>query len=1601
MKRKKWHVIITTALIASMTIQSFAAGWQQNGDSSWSWVLDDNTKLSNSWTQDTDGKWYHLDENGKMQTGWIIDQAGNRYFLNQNAGEPQGSMASGWKMIDNIWYFFNITHDGTFGKALTGWQWIDGYCYYFAADGKMYSNTITPDGFTVDANGAWTENGVAVYTAGKGIITAIGPSGTASVSGSGTRSSGGGGGGSGGGGGGGGNHNSSTTTFAYTVTCIDSETGSILGIYSLTGIKGTTLVFDYEFDGYEFLSGNTTPELTQNNQKYELYYKKIEDVKDDEKEETSYQYTIRYIDIDTGNILKSVTNTGKPEATITVEKYEFDGYNAIENEWTFQLSSDKTEKIIYYEKIIDEKETYSYTINYICKDDNSELGYVKARAEEGTTIKIEYPNFEGYQVMKDQKEEFVLNKDNTIVSIYYEKEASEASPSEPDKKMYSYIIKCLDFESGDELATYSGSGEANSEITPTYEVSGYSVCEDYSFTLEKNNSIFEMFYIKDEEESKEVSYTIKCIDVDTDDVLATFTGKAEIGDVINPIHNIAGYKMQKIDPVEIISNNQVIELYFEKSEVREELEYKIRQIDIDSDEELGIKLFYGEVGERVPIDGLELDGFRILGSIPNSVVINALASNNEMKVFYQKENEYNPEAKDVNYTIEFVSSADKTIHILGDITGTAKDGEKIPVYFAKRVNRSDGSVWQAIDDSPKMIKLDSTTTNRFTIKYMNIGNIEEEEDQLYQYCIRYIAEDTGAVLGVNSGYATAGTTISYRSSFNGYGFKEDSNFMKVSSEEGANDLDVIFKRTAFPGPDKNPITDEYDGSEWNIYFVDNEGNSLLPSVSGFSLKDNVLYIDYPNTIDIGDGTIYRAEVESPYIKVQAGTTYKQIFINYTKGDTSDSKLEEWKKKAQEAKNEFYKTTPFEYKVVYRERNSWNDIGLYLGVNAKGSYINIPAVTIDGYSIPDTSLGEFTLNEDGIVQFADYVKYSQGSSNQGKRIPYTINFADADGNELFGSYTGRVSGLTDDSIVDFPVYYPNQFTDSNGNLWEAEIKSPQIFKINALDTNGNHNTVYYRKTYDNPMTDLIVEKETEAISLFREFIIHTDDAYDHEFYLIGKDYNPKDMITGDLQATYGVNSYGNAPIDTFEIDGITYTVCKITFKRTFTEATCTHRWEIQDTTSGGCLISGSETVICAKCGNSYTVILPAIGHVDKNHDTVCDNCGARFFPNNIGDELIVNFKSGSLDIGNYQYKFICVDDNYNGTGKMLYVCEDDITSTVYGTYSSNHLADFRTSDLRDFLNEEFLDGLGEIRDVLLNVDENRISMLSKDQYDSYLANSINQYEFPEGVFLTSTISSDGERVVLTNGQEVAPDEAANYAARPILLLDKPDTSEKAEQTRWNIGDIQARTIGNETYLFRCISESYKDKTNTSKKMALFLCESVIPADIINNTATEDFETMFFGENNNYKYSTINKWLESNSTDALFSLNKINVGVDSSYDGSTTKYKYSQLNPNDLTKTNFQTTQTMYSNLFVMSVEEALQYKEYLWKFENSNTENPETQIKQYCTGYWLRTPQTNTDDKIYSVNLHDGTIEAIDVKATEGNDYSTIGIRPVFAIEQQE
>lgn len=95
--------------------------------------------------------WYYDLANGSQYVGW-------GFLYNPYAVGSQSA-------ID--WFYFDAQ-----GRMLTGWQWIkaaDGlmhrYYLHEVSDGSLghcYISTTTPDGLTVNANGEWTVEGVAM-----------------------------------------------------------------------------------------------------------------------------------------------------------------------------------------------------------------------------------------------------------------------------------------------------------------------------------------------------------------------------------------------------------------------------------------------------------------------------------------------------------------------------------------------------------------------------------------------------------------------------------------------------------------------------------------------------------------------------------------------------------------------------------------------------------------------------------------------------------------------------------------------------------------------------------------------------------------------------------------------------------------------------------------------------------------------------------------------------------------------------------------------------------------------------------------------------------------------------------------------------------------------------------------------------------------------------------------------------------------------------------------------------------------------------------------------------------------------------------------------
>lgn len=109
-------------------VYGYGGLWLDNGQS-WNLLLSNGAFAESQWAL-VNNRWYIFDQNGMMLTGW------------QN--------------VDNHWYY--MAEDGAMLNG--GWVLVNHKWYYLGADGAMYASTITPDGYQVNADGAWVVNGV-------------------------------------------------------------------------------------------------------------------------------------------------------------------------------------------------------------------------------------------------------------------------------------------------------------------------------------------------------------------------------------------------------------------------------------------------------------------------------------------------------------------------------------------------------------------------------------------------------------------------------------------------------------------------------------------------------------------------------------------------------------------------------------------------------------------------------------------------------------------------------------------------------------------------------------------------------------------------------------------------------------------------------------------------------------------------------------------------------------------------------------------------------------------------------------------------------------------------------------------------------------------------------------------------------------------------------------------------------------------------------------------------------------------------------------------------------------------------------------------------
>lgn len=518
-----------------------------------------------------------------------------------------------------------------------------------------------------------------------------------------------------------------------------------------------------------------------------------------------------------------------------------------------------------------------------------------------------------------------------------------------------------------------------------------------------------------------------------------------------------------------------------------------------------------------------------------------------------------------------------------------------------------------------------------------------------------------------------------------------------------------------------------------------------------------------------------------------------------------------------------------------------------------------------------------------------------------------------------------------------------------------------------------------------------------------------DGEERTFYVIGKNFVPNGKA---LAEWFGAGAVYANYLEAEEKEGKdTWYAARMSVWKNGSFDGLKH-WEMVRETRASCLGKGTALYRCRETREEKEIVTAPFGHCDSDQDSLCDRCRWRVFGQEEGSKI-------HAVLGGRNMTFTCIDADYQSgslpEGGMLYLADQKVETGFFGGYGS---CVYEDSQIRRYFRDGFQNGcsLGEALEGIsvpgCSGTDYAMS-LSREEYGRY-----QRLIQGGGFFLRDDTGSQVWAVDEKGELQPANPHDPDYGIRPAIVLKKPWAGE-AERIHWELGDLQQAEIDGQNMLFRCIDQNYSDHMENHGQTALFLCETVIPADYGSRYELREQEDgsheyefcpgplVNFGQSSDYKHSNIQTWLEQ-AGDKIYLAKQVQIGTDMAFTGETPKGEYSSFDAVNLSSHPIGA-QSLYGKLFLLSVEEAVKYKEFLWTFEGSQEENPETQLSSFSKGYWLRTPMGTGDGAdmgyVYGVDLEQGQIRPERIRPTEGTGdaeldaTSPFGVRPAFAMPQ--
>ena len=363
---------------------------------------------------------------------------------------------------------------------------------------------------------------------------------------------------------------------------------------------------------------------------------------------------IQHINKNTNEIIEEeILNDIEIDTVLVSNEYKKDilgyEYDSVESE-IVQVSENNNIIKIYYNPIKIEENKFDVSINYYEKDTTNKLieSKVLPSQKEGTIINsMDYQvDIDGYVFDSVDKEELIVDKDNTSINFYYEKDNNL-----PDEITYDVSLIYVDEDNNKihERKVLPSIVENTTIDSSKYilNIEGYEFVKSNPETLivdKDNNKI--VYQYKKIPEVEKYNVTINYYLKDTDNKIrdSIILKDLEKGTMLNSkdyIVKIDGYEYasSNVETVEVIKD-EVINLYYIKNEIPvEHSDVTIYHRDIDTNEEISEKDIIKDIEHGTYVLGIDyikdIEGYKFIKANPE--VIKVDKDNNSIEMYYEKE----------------------------------------------------------------------------------------------------------------------------------------------------------------------------------------------------------------------------------------------------------------------------------------------------------------------------------------------------------------------------------------------------------------------------------------------------------------------------------------------------------------------------------------------------------------------------------------------------------------------------------------------------------------------------------------------------------------------------------------------------------------------------------------------------------------------------------------------------------------------------------------------------------------------------------------------------------------------------------------------------